>query len=145
FAEFIAESYRSDVELIWNLAGRNCATASFSVDLVKVRVTFEHREEAGPWHVLFEVEKAESTKVATKAFAIFNGVFQAVREFVEVREPELLVFVAKEDDLASIYQTYLRRESDRLEEMGYRLDGPIRVDPYTEFVLQRMRPSGWRE
>jgi hypothetical protein len=47
------------------------------------------------------------------AFRIFNGVFQAVREFPERREPEMLVFVAEDDDVASIHATYLFRDRKR--------------------------------
>jgi hypothetical protein len=54
------------------------------------------------------------------------------------------VFATKRDELASIYQTYLRRESPTLEELGYRLEGPNRVEPYMEFVLKRTKPSSWR-
>lgn len=119
------------------------AVASFTVDSVKTTVAFEPRGTGGPWHVTFEVAKGDSTEIAHSAFAIFNGVFQAVAEFIEVREPETLVFATKRDELANIYQTYLRKWSARIEELGYRLDGPIRFDPYTEFMLTRTRPSGW--
>jgi len=78
------------------------------------------------------------------SFEIFNGVFQAVEEFIEVREPERMVFATKRDKLAGIYQTYLRKESSKLEDVGYRLEGPYRIDPYMEFVLKRVNPSGWK-
>jgi hypothetical protein len=145
FAEFMAESYRSNVPLTWNLASRNRATASFSVDTVKVIVSFEQREVNAPWHVLFEVDKGEKTEIAYSAFSIFNGVFQAVREFGEVREPDVLVFATKRDELAGIYQTYFRRESSTLENLGYRLEGPHRVEPYVEFTLRRVRLSGRKQ
>jgi len=146
FAEFMAESYRSNVRLTWNLASRNHATASFTVDAVKVIVSFEQREAGGPWHVLFEVNKRQTsdTELAHSAFSIFNGVFQAVREFEEVREPDVLVFATKRDELAGIYRTYLRRESSTLKDLGYRLEGPHRVEPYVELNLKRTRPSGWQ-
>jgi hypothetical protein len=82
--------------------------------------------------------------VAYAAFSIFNGVFQAVREFVGVRELDTLVFATKRDGLASIYQTYLQRESPTLAQLGYHLEGPNRVEPYVEFVLKRVKPSSWR-
>ena len=144
FAEFIAESYRSNLRLTWNLASPVKTTASFTIDSIKVIVSFEQREAEAPWHVVFEVDKGERTEVAYSAFGIFNGVFQAVQEFVEVGEPEALVFATKRDELAGIYQTYRRRESATLEKLGYRLEGPLRLDPSTEFVLSRVRPSGWK-
>jgi hypothetical protein len=82
--------------------------------------------------------------VAYSAFAIFNGVFQAVREFVEVRQPDALVFATKRDELAGIYQTDLRRESATLEELGYELEGPHRAEPYLEFTLKPTKPSNWK-
>ena len=143
-AEFMAESFNSNVPLTWDLSGLSHAVASFTVDSVKATVSFERRGNGGPWHVTFEIEKGDSTEAVRSAFAIFNGVFQAVGEFIEVREPETLVFATKRDELANIYQTYLRKWSARIEELGYRLEGPIRVDPYTEFMLTRVRPSGWK-
>jgi hypothetical protein len=144
FAEFMAESYRSNVLLTWNLASQRCATASFVVDSVKVVVSFVQRDANEPWHVAFEVDKGERTEIAHTAFALFNGVFQAVEDFVGVREPETLVFATKKDSLVGIYQTYLRRESATLESLGYRLDGPLHIEPYTEFVLRRVKPSDWK-
>ena len=57
------------------------------------------------------------------AFRVFNGVFQAVREFMERREPEMLVFVAEDDDVANIYATYLRRDRNAMDDLGYELMG----------------------
>ena len=58
--------------------------------------------------------------------------------------PGTLVFATKRDKLAGIYQTYLRKESSRLIQLGYRVVGPQRVDPYTEFQLKRTKPTGWK-
>ena len=145
FAEFMAESFNSNVPVAWDLSGASRAVASFTVDSVKTTVSFERRTADGPWHVVFEVEKGERTEIAHSAFAIFNGVFQAVQEFIEVREPATIVFATKRDELANIYQTYLRKWTPELERLGYQLEGPIRVEPYTEFMLTRVRPSGWTE
>ena len=68
-----------------------------------------------------------------------------MQEFVEAREPEPLVFATKREAMAGIYQTYLPRGSATLEKLGYRIEGPIKVDPYTELMLWRVRPSGWPE
>ena len=143
-AEFMAESFNSNVPLTWDVSGVSRAVASFTVDSVESTVAFERRGSGGPWHVTFEVAKGDSTEAVRSAFAIFNGVFQAVGEFIEVREPETLVFATKRAELANIYQTYLRKWSARTEDLGYRLDGPIPVDPNTEFMLTRARLSGWK-
>jgi len=144
FAEFMAESFHSDTRLTWNYLNPSHATATFHVDGIKVTVSFERRDPDGPWHVVFEVAQGESTEVAHSAFEIFNGVFQSVEEFVGVREPEIVVFATKRDKLAGIYQTYLRKESDTLKELGYELEGPVRVDPFMEFTLRRVKPSAWK-
>src|SRR5437870_3467683 len=109
FAEFMADSFRSNAKLSLDLSGSAHVTAAFSVDAVRVQVTFEQREDSGPWYVLFEVQRGEGSAIAYAAFSIFNGVFQAVEEFIRVREPGTLVFATKRDELAGIYQTYLRR------------------------------------
>ncbi len=143
-AEFMAESYRSNTPLTWDATGVSLATAAFAVDLVKVVVSFERKEATGPWYVVFEVVRGDSTAIAHSAFAIFNGVLQATEEFLVTREPETVIFATKRHELAGIYQTYLCREAETIEKSGYRLEGPIRVDPYTEFMLTRVRPSGWK-
>jgi hypothetical protein len=143
FAEYMAESFNSNAKLVWDYPRHSHATATFGVDGIQVIVSFEQREATGPWHVVFEVDQSDSTAAVHSSFEIFNGVFQAVEEFIEVREPETMVFATKRDKLAGIYQTYLRKESSKLEKLGYRLGGPHRVDPYMEFVLKRVRPSGW--
>lgn len=141
FAEIVAEALETpDVALIWKLESEHRAVAAFTVDEITVTVDFEQRETSGPWNVGFAV--AGSLPISM-AFRIFNGVFQAVREFIEVRQPEAMVFVAKDQDLAGIYETYLRRERRGIELQGYDLIGPERVMPYTEWRLHRNRPSEW--
>ncbi len=144
FAEFVAQSFRSEVPLQWDLAHHNHVRAKFSVDSIDVTVSFEQREDQGPRHVVFEVDHGDSTTAVHSAFEIFNGVFQAVSEFISVREPDVLVFATKKDKLVNIYQNYLRRESPALQELGYTLEGPVRVEPYVEFMLRRKNPSEWR-
>jgi hypothetical protein len=89
------------------------------------------------------VEVVRGEERAHLAFRIFIGVFQAVRELVETREPEIVVFIAKNDDLAGIYETYLRRETGPLESLAYRVEGPERADAYTQFTLRRLTPTRW--
>ena len=144
FAEFIAEAFDSHARLTWDYPRRSFATAVFDVDAIRVTVSLEEREAGGPWYVAFEVNQGDRLPAVHSAFEIFNGVFQAVREFIEVRQPDKVVFATKKDKLAGIYQTYLRKESSRIEALGYRLEGPHRVDPSMEFVLRRVRPSDWK-
>ena len=144
FAETIAEVFDSEVNLTWNLRGLDEAVASFEIGTVGVDAIFERREPDGPCYVSFVVRRGDSGERTYFAFHIFNGVFQAVREFLSTRQPPVLIFVAKRDELAGIYQTYLERERGRLEELGYRLEGPNRIDSFTEFTLRRTVPSEWR-
>jgi len=106
FAEFIAEEFQS-----------------------------EQREPRAPWHMSFVVWRGDESERTHLAFHIFNGVFQAVREFLETREPELIAFATKRDELARVYQTYLKREAPAIQKLGYILESPQRVDPYVEFIL----------
>lgn len=146
FAEFIAESFHSEAQVTWKLKSTTHAVAAFSVRTVSVEVDFEQRELNRPWHVAFKTvggEMADRTNLWL-AFPIFDGVFQAVREFLETRQPDEMVFTAKDDEVAGVYQTYLRRESANMEQLGYVFEGPHRIVPYTEFLLRRTKPSEWR-
>src|SRR4051812_6748179 len=109
FAEFIAESFDSDVPLNWKLKSTSRAVAVFTVKSITVEVDFEQREHAGPWHVSFNTVRGEMADLKNEMLAIrrLNGVFQSVREFLETREPEAVVFIAKDEDRASIYSAYL--------------------------------------
>ena len=112
---------------------------------MQVKVSFESPEHDANWRISFETGgTATGSEGVLSAFEVFNGVFQAVREFIEVREPETLTFATKKDKLASIYQTYLRREAIALEQLGYEVEGPVRIDPFMEFILRRKRSSHWR-
>lgn len=146
FAEFIAESFDSDVPVNWKLKSTTHAVAAFAVKSITVEVDFEQREHAGPWHVSFNTLHGEMQDLKNEMLAIrrLNGVFQAVRQFIETREPEAVVFIAKDEDRAGIYSAYLRREKIRIERLGYRIDGPHRIEPYTEWTLRRVEPSGWK-
>jgi hypothetical protein len=145
FAEFVAENFESTVDLFWDNPRPGLATARFSVRNVAVTVLFEQMEPESPWRAAFTAERGEPTEVATAAFELFNGVIQALEEFLDIRQPEALVLVSKTEQLTRIYETYLRREAARMERLGYQFEGPVRADPYTEFTLRRTRPSAWRD
>jgi hypothetical protein len=126
FAEFIAESFDSEVPVNWNLKSTAHVIATFTVKSILVHVDFEQREHNGPWHVSFNILHGEMTDLKNEMLAIrrLNGVFQSVHEFMETREPEAVVFIAKDDDRATIYSAYLNRESSKIESLGYKLQGP---------------------
>jgi hypothetical protein len=144
FSDVIAENFFSETELIWETASPKQARARFSIDDVSVFVHFEQRETPGAWYVSFDVDAAKPEDTLYLSWHIFNGVFQAAEEFASVRQPDSLILVAKRDKLASIYETYLRREAARLQELGYVLTSVDKVDSFTEFVLRRFKPSAWK-
>ncbi len=138
FAVFIAESFNSSAVLVWSHPRHSYSTATFSVEGIRVTVSFEQREATGPWHVAFEVGHSDSTAAVHSAFEVFNGVFQAAEKFIDTREPDTVVFVAKRKNLADIYQTFLLRGSDTFEKLGYKLEMPHRIDTPVEFTLKRI-------
>ena len=146
FTKFMVELFDSHARLSWDYSSRSSVTATFTADDIRVTVSFEQRATDGPWYVMFEVDQGDraATTLIHSSFKIFGGVFQAAEEFIGVREPETVVFATKQDGLAGIYQTYLRKESTMLEKLGYKLEDPQKVDPYVEFILKRIKPSGWR-
>lgn len=144
FAEFVAENFESTVDLFWDHPRRELATARFSIRNVAVTVSFEQMELESRWRVSFVVERGEPTQIVMAAFEVFNGLVQATEEFLDVRQPEVLVLVSKTGQLSRIYDTYLRREATRIERLGYRIERPVKTDPYAEFTLRRTRPSEWR-
>jgi len=146
FADFIVENFHSEANLIWRLEGLSRAVGAFEVRNLTVEVSLEQRESQGSWHVAFQVIGGGRLEAPNchLAFRIFNGVFQSVREFIETRQPDSIVFISKDDDLAGTYGAYLRREKSAIESLGYTLEGPHRVDPYTEYTLRRTHPSNWR-
>lgn len=84
-------------------------------------------------------------KSLSRAVAAFQVNSIVVEVDFEQREPAAVVFIAKDEDRAGIYSAYLRRERARLDELGYHIEGPHTVDPYTEWTLRRAKPSGWKE
>lgn len=144
FAEFIAENFESTVDLYWDNPRRGYASARFGVRETAITVAFEQMESGSSWRVGFTAERGEPTQVALSAFEIFNGVMQALEEFLDIRQPDTLVLVSKTGQLTHIYEVYLRREATRLERLGYVLEEPVRAEPYAEFTLRCTRPSTWQ-
>jgi len=121
--------------IVWAYPKTSSAKATFETGAINVCVTLE-QHEPGPWYVSMEVA-GDATEVAHSTDAIFEGVFQAVQDFMQVREPETIVFTAKRDELADVYGKYLKDRVKMLARMGYRSDGLHRV-------LRRFKPSRWR-
>ncbi len=119
--------------MTWSYPDARHASAKFEVNAVRVEVALEQRDHS--WHVSFTVDGA-ANDVAYSALSIFDQVFEAVAQFLIVREPQTIVFAADREDLAGIYETYLRKQSKRFADVGYRVDGAHRV-------LRRFKPSRW--
>jgi hypothetical protein len=145
FSQFAAESFHSEVHLIWRLEGLNSAVAKFTVDEVRVEVMFEKKEPNGAWYVSFNNRPIADPH---SAVAIFNGVFQATEEFLGIRQSEAGDLRNEEGqpciDLRTMFgmpleTTYLRREARTLERLGYMLGDAQRVPPF-EYRLSRVKP-----
>jgi len=119
--------------MIWRYPDRSKAIANFAAGAVDVEVTLEHNDHR--WQVAFKVE-GSANEVAYSALNVLDGVFDAVIQFLSVREPQTVVFATDREDLAGIYKTYLQKESKRFANLGYRVDGQRRV-------LRRFKPSRW--
>jgi hypothetical protein len=120
--------------MLWNYPDAATALAQFSVATVKTEVSFRRHGHA--WHVTFHVD-GDPNAVAYSALSIFSRVFDAIFDFIALREPQTLLFGAGIPEAAEIYSTYLQRDAKRLAALGYRVDGQHRV-------LRRFKPSRWR-
>lgn len=140
---FIA-AFDSNTELIWSSEGLGVAIASFEVAGTHIQTRFEEMQK-NEWRVGFEAfSNATTTENIHASIRIFSGVFQAVREFLEVRQPEKLVFASKEEALGHLYEEYLQKQGTPLRRMGYRMIAPVRVSPLAEFTIEKTAPSDWK-
>ncbi len=136
-------------KLLWPVGqdanGTGLAQARFELARVRVEATFT---EAGPneWRVAFEAaSQGTASENIHASIRIFSGVFQAVREFLEVRQPERLVFASSEEYLGQLYEEYLQRQDTPLRQLGYRMVHPARIAPLTESAIEKATPSEWKD
>ena len=140
---FIA-AFDSNTQLVWSAEGSGVAIAGFEVAGTRVEIKFEETS-VNEWRVGFEAFSNASTSENIHAsIRIFSGVFQAVREFLEVRQPQELVFASKEEALGHLCEEYLQRQDTPLRKMGYRMVEPVRASPLAEFAIEKRSPSEWR-
>lgn len=143
-AEAFIAAFDSNTKLTWSTKGVAAAMARFEVAGIRVESTFVETSK-GEWRVAFDATSQGSALENIQAsIRVFSGVFQAVREFLEVRQPEKLVFASKEETLGHIYEEYLRRQDTALHEMGYRMISPLKSSLLVEFVIEKTTPSDWR-
>ena len=129
---FIA-AFDSNTELTWTTGGatdgQGEAIARFEISGTCVDTTFAETRK-NHWRVGFDViSDASASENIHASIRIFSGVFQAVREFLEVRQPQELVFASKEEGLGRLYEEYLRRQDTPLRQLGYRMVAPIKSSP----------------
>ena len=140
----VIAAFDSDTELVWTTQGAGQTVARFEVSGTRVETTFTEIRK-NEWRVGFEAaSNATASENIHASIRIFSGVFQAVREFLEVRQPERLVFASKEEALGHLYEEYLQRQDTSLRQMGYRMFPPVRISPLAEFAIEKTTPSDWK-
>jgi hypothetical protein len=138
--EAMIAAFDSDTEIAWSTDGIGKEVlARFQVRDSKVVTEFLSTEE-NEWRVGFTVGIPIQPEAFNSAVRILSGVFQSVKEFLEVRQPERLVFASKEDSLVELYDTYLARQGTEPQRMGYRM-GAIEMSPQAEFVIEKTTSS----
>lgn len=144
-AEAFIAAFDSNTELVWTTSEATHAVARFEVSGIRVDTTFTETGRS-EWRVGFDVtSKASATENIHASIRIFSGLFQAVREFLEVRQPQRLVFASKEEALGHLYEEYLRRQETPLGKIGYRMAPPVKVSPLAEFAIEKTTPSEWKD
>ena len=143
-AEAMIAAFDSRTKLVWTTRGVGMAIASFTHNDLLVTITFAH-VSGDEWQVGFTIspDSKSVTAAVHASIRIFSGVFQAVREFLEVRQPSRLVFASKDEALGSLYETYLERQDTELHGLGYRMTS-THIDPLVEFALEKSSPSAWK-
>ena len=144
FLESILASFDSQAKLTWDLTSLTEARVWFVYNGDRVTVTFTENSP-GQWRVSFDVAKSaqSSSELVRSSIRIFSGVFQAVEEFLTVREPERLVFASKEEGLGRLYEAYLSRQNTALNTLGYRTDETVKAAPLAEYAIVKTIPSTW--
>lgn len=92
----------------------------------------------------FGVDPSNSLLI-TLALRVFSGVYQAVREFLEIRLPKKLMFSKGNEDLGLLYEVYLTKEHTTLHQMGYRIEELTNVSALWEFTVMRSGFSEWKK
>ena len=143
-AEAMLAVFDSKTMLVWTTTGAGTAIATFTYNGFQVATTFAKVSE-NEWQVGFALApdpRSGTTEGFYSSVRILSGVFQAVHEFLEVRQPARLVFASKQEALGSLYETYLERQDTALKQLGYRMVTK-HIEPLVEFALEKSTPSAW--
>jgi hypothetical protein len=139
-ADSLIDVFDSDTNLTWTTEGLNRVIASFELENAQIKTTFNQISD-DEWQVGFE---SDQNLPMTSAIRVFSGVFQSVREFLEVRKPIALLFARKAQDLGELYDAYLKRQDTMLARMGYEME-QLQAATLAEFTVRKKAPSDWRE
>lgn len=144
-AEAFIAAFDPNTELTWNTAGATEAIARFEQSGMRVATTFT--ETGGhAWRGAFDVtSSASASQNVHSSIRVFSGVFQAVGEFLETRQPQRLVFASKEEALGRLYEEYLQKQDTSLHRLGYRMIPPVRSSPLMEFTIEKTTQSDWKD
>jgi hypothetical protein len=145
-AESILDTFHSHAGLIWATTGPAGATARFELDGSRVEVRFKETEK-NDWQVSYRVAAA-TTKPTMEwlrdSLRILGGVFQAVIEFLTIRQPQHLLFEKEHQDLIELFEAYLARPDTDLKRIGYDGRPAARLSPIAPFLVEKTTPSDWR-
>lgn len=144
-AESILDTFPFDTSLVWATTGPAQATARFELDSSRVEVAF--RETAkNEWQVSYTVAATTikpTMEWLSDSILIICGVFLAVIEFLEVRQPERLLFDKEHQDLVELFEAYLNGPDTDLKHMGYGRRPAAQISSVPPFrVEKRRRPLG---
>lgn len=144
FTESILASFNSQARLTWNLTSTTEATASFVQNDDRITITFTQTSTT-EWRAAFDVAQSTQTSsgLVRSSIRIFSGVFQAVEEFLTIRQPERLVFASKEEGLGRLYEAYLFRQDTTLHTLGYQTEQTTKASPLAEYAIVKTSPSAW--
>jgi hypothetical protein len=139
-ADSLIDVFDSNTNLIWTTEGLRKVIASFEHENAHIKTTFGKISD-DEWRVGF---KSDRNPTLAAAIRLFSGVFQAVTEFLEVRQPMTLLFASEAQDLGELYDEYLKRQDTTLAQMGYEMD-QVQAAALTEFTIRKKAPSDWQE
>jgi hypothetical protein len=144
-AEAVVASFHSHPEVKWVQLATSEAKGLLPRGGDTVLVDFQKADEI-TWRASFEVEDCSKTptEIGRNSVFILSGVFHAVREFLELRQPERLTFASKDESLGNLYETYLSPEGTTLHQMGYRVTPAMKASPLTDFQIEKTSPSDWQ-
>jgi hypothetical protein len=139
-ADSLIDVFDSNTNLIWTTEGLKKVIASFEHENAYIKTTFDKISD-DEWRVGF---KSDRNPTLAAAIRVFSGVFQAVRGFLEVRQPMTLLFASEAQDLGELYEAYLKRQDTTLAQMGYEMD-QVQAAALTKFMIRKKAPSDWQE